>query len=705
MKVVILKNNIENDSILLNSFKEDCIIIKESEYPTKNDLLNKIKNYTITNLCFIYHNPGYSKLPFYNDENYSINNLEPPKLIINKYKYFSNNIIDIINNITPNITIDLLTCNLNNEDFKKEVEQIESDLNINIRYSIDQTGNNSLNTNWILESDNIDVKNLYFNDNINNWNVILTGDITNSLNSIYITITNPNAAGGKTYTLTQNCNLSDIITSGTIDGTEYINLGPNDIFDGNNFSIDLDNNTITGLFATSGTSISSCSIVRNLGLLNGETDTNAGFFIKEQQSYFFVEKCYSTGNITGDYSGGIAGMSSGAYEECKIKQCYSTGDISGTSAGGIAGSSFGYNTSKPCTIEESYSIGNIIGNYSGGIVGSSAGHTGMAYILNCFSTGTQSTNSNSGGIAGGSSGMSGGKCIILNCYSTSMINNTTEGLIGQYPSYSGGRTFIFNSYSNQNLFHFSSSYSFVQDKIYTNTNLNDTLNSSNYLVYDKNISFISTQGLQEIYQQLNTTNQMQNNSLTISEESDFLIDVRKWDTTNIWNIPTAADTYQYPTLKTNPYYCLCENTEILTPSGYIPIENLKINDYVITSDNKEKQIKNIYYSLKNCIFDENLYPIIIPKDSIDINYPSKECKLSRYHAIKYNENWIMPFKNLNKFKIDKSKDIVKYYHIQLENYKTDNLIINNGLIVESLGNGSNEDTNEWANREKNSIKL
>ena len=65
----------------------------------------------------------------------------------------------------------------------------------------------------------------------------------------------------------------------------------------------------------------------------------------------------------------------------------------------------------------------------------------------------------------------------------------------------------------------------------------------------------------------------------------------------------------------------------------------------------------------------------------------------------------MPFKNLNKFKIDKSKNIVKYYHIQLENYKTDNLIINNGLIVESLGNGSQEDTNEWDKREKNSIKL
>ena len=29
---------------------------------------------------------------------------------------------------------------------------------------------------------------------------------------------------------------------------------------------------------------------------------------------------------------------------------------------------------------------------------------------------------------------------------------------------------------------------------------------------------------------------------------------------------------------------------------------------------------------------------------------------------------------------------IKYYHIKLDNYITDHLIINNGVIVESLGN-------------------
>jgi hypothetical protein len=41
----------------------------------------------------------------------------------------------------------------------------------------------------------------------------------------------------------------------------------------------------------------------------------------------------------------------------------------------------------------------------------------------------------------------------------------------------------------------------------------------------------------------------------------------------------------------------------------------------------------------------------------------------------------MPFYN---FKMDKSKKIINYYHIQLENYITDNLVVNNGTVVESL---------------------
>ena len=65
----------------------------------------------------------------------------------------------------------------------------------------------------------------------------------------------------------------------------------------------------------------------------------------------------------------------------------------------------------------------------------------------------------------------------------------------------------------------------------------------------------------------------------------------------------------------------------------------------------------------------------------------------------------LPFKNLSVFKKDKSEEVINYYHIQLENYATDNLVINGGLVVESLGNGSKIDGIEWESRSSNSIIL
>lgn len=143
--------------------------------------------------------------------------------------------------------------------------------------------------------------------------------------------------------------------------------------------------------------------------------------------------------------------------------------------------------------------------------------------------------------------------------------------------------------------------------------------------------------------------------------------------------------------------CLCENTKILTPKGYVTIEKLKINDLVLTDDNREIKIKNIFTTI---VKGNNLtYPYIIKKDSISENYPPEDCKLSRNHLIKNGENWIHP-KLSGLFKVDKSKEMIKYYHIQLENYETDHLVINGGLVVESYTSDSASDKLVWKNRVK-----
>ena len=47
---------------------------------------------------------------------------------------------------------------------------------MDIRYSLNGTGS-YINGDWILESDNVDIKDIYFNENINNYNVILGDDL------------------------------------------------------------------------------------------------------------------------------------------------------------------------------------------------------------------------------------------------------------------------------------------------------------------------------------------------------------------------------------------------------------------------------------------------------------------------------------------------------------------------------------------------
>ncbi len=146
--------------------------------------------------------------------------------------------------------------------------------------------------------------------------------------------------------------------------------------------------------------------------------------------------------------------------------------------------------------------------------------------------------------------------------------------------------------------------------------------------------------------------------------------------------------------------CLTEDTQILTPNGYSNIKELKKGDLVLTDDNREVEIKNIHitYAKGNA----NNFPYLIKKNSIAKNYPPQDFKVSGRHAIKFGDNWILPQLAENKFVQDKSQKIIKYYHIELENYAKDNLVINGGAIVESFG-GNNLDNKMFYFKEENGL--
>ncbi len=149
--------------------------------------------------------------------------------------------------------------------------------------------------------------------------------------------------------------------------------------------------------------------------------------------------------------------------------------------------------------------------------------------------------------------------------------------------------------------------------------------------------------------------------------------------------------------------CLYEDTEVLTKSGYVSVKQLKEGDEIITSDGRTSKIVKLMISKLPASYRNS--PLIIKANSITENYPPKDCRISKYHMIQYNGEWITPYKNEHIFKADESIRSIKYYHIQLENFKTDHLVINGGLIVECLCDNDLSNENEWNFRYNNSIIL
>jgi len=144
-------------------------------------------------------------------------------------------------------------------------------------------------------------------------------------------------------------------------------------------------------------------------------------------------------------------------------------------------------------------------------------------------------------------------------------------------------------------------------------------------------------------------------------------------------------------------HCLTDMCNVLTPDGYKNVKYINVGDIILTEDNREVRVKRKTHELY--IINEHTAPYLIPKNTIDNKYPTEDIVLSGRHLIKYNDKWYIP----EKIGI-KQLDIysVNYYHLELENYTTDNIIINGGTVVESLTTCDDEnqhrDAVEWYRR-------
>jgi hypothetical protein len=385
---------------------------------------------SLTHVAFVWHYPGFSALPFFEDSIEFTDGVEPK--MPPKISYISNKVVELMKALPAGCKVDLLSCNLDDPMFKAEVAELERLCNVDIRYSVDQTGNNP-NGNWVLESDNVDVKSVYFTDAINAWSGVLASSKPAQIMATNAPTYFEYDSATKTLKLKKSCKWTEIVSEYSgMALVDFISLYDGETLDGQGFTIDLESITSWyGLVSTGiGTDNDNRNTVKNLGILGGTTSQNGGFILRSNNRYCNIINCYSTGDIF-KYGGGICGATS---TYVSVTNCYSTGNI-GFYSGGICGTYLG--TSRPddtVLVKDCYSTGTV-GDYAGGIIAAYAGtNNGNVIVENCYSTGT--INRFGGGILGFFAGNKG-SVIARNCYSTGDIGQQGGGIFASYAGNEG----------------------------------------------------------------------------------------------------------------------------------------------------------------------------------------------------------------------------------------------------------------------------
>ena len=127
--------------------------------------------------------------------------------------------------------------------------------------------------------------------------------------------------------------------------------------------------------------------------------------------------------------------------------------------------------------------------------------------------------------------------------------------------------------------------------------------------------------------------------------------------------------------------CILKGTPILTSNGYVNIEELCINDTVMTWDKRSVKIIGLY--IQQVIADTSeLIPYRIPKGTLGA---LDDLYISKHHCILIDGNYFnvphnMPQLTQSELHIGQP---ITYYHIETDNYFTDTLVAN-GVPIETF---------------------
>ena len=241
MKLVLIDDKIDAETILINSFKSDCVVKNIKNYQNSMQLISEIENIEeITHFAMVYFFEGSYTIPYFIESGES------------SYKYFNveiMNLITLFKGYNPQIKIDILTCNMNDPEFVETVAKLEEDFEIDIRYSLDQTGNNP-DGNWVLESDSVNIREIYFDDSITLWSKtldLISGVFASGIN-VLKKYNNYTYLGGS-FTNVNNLNINRIARLNP-DGTLDVYWNPNCNGVVNDINIDSSFIYIAGNFTT-----------------------------------------------------------------------------------------------------------------------------------------------------------------------------------------------------------------------------------------------------------------------------------------------------------------------------------------------------------------------------------------------------------------------------------------------------------------------
>lgn len=141
-------------------------------------------------------------------------------------------------------------------------------------------------------------------------------------------------------------------------------------------------------------------------------------------------------------------------------------------------------------------------------------------------------------------------------------------------------------------------------------------------------------------------------------------------------------TSTYNIIETSDIPCVLKGSKVLTLDGYVPIENIKIGDIILSHDNRELIVEDIFceYALST-----NVKCVKIKKGVYSDIHVTEDTCLSFHHCILIDDEFIPAEQNtIFDMETVSGQTLYQFYCLQTSNYLTDTMIMN-GIPTEVWG--------------------